>query len=176
MATNNLLIFKVGLNRFVQSQIKPQLTQALCVVADEIIRVIEASFEPTSTPPQSGDGNVDFPVYTANLRDATGIGVYCDGVLMAYRPNAIAQKKQNGKFGYQFLEEALQKGQHTYNTGVWIVLFSATPYALSINLKGSKWGRGVGFFDSLKDELISQVSAAINSGIKVITIPIGFDI
>ena len=86
-------------------------------IADEVLNIVEDSI----------------PYDTGNLMDSTGVGVYVNGVLSAFRFDNQATKPQyfHGKevWGRKTLDEALKLGAGTYVDGVWIVIFSTVPYA-----------------------------------------------
>jgi hypothetical protein len=111
------------------------------------------------------------------MRDATGVGVYCDSVLMAYRPPKEATKLQHmgSEFvnisGSENLEKALTLGCSKYTDGIWIVLFSAVPYAERVNDLGSPKMRGARYFDKFESWLLAEVKSRV-SGIN--NFPVGF--
>ena len=65
--------------------------------------------------------------------DSTGVGVYVNGVLSAFRysQQATVPQTYHGKkvWGKETLDKALAFGASTYIDGVWIVIFSTVPYA-----------------------------------------------
>lgn len=94
-------------------------------IADEILSVVQGSI----------------PYFTGNLMDSTGIGVYVNGVLHAFRYDQQADVPQTYKgqkvWGKDTLDKAFSLGSSTYIDGVWIVIFSTVPYAAYQNsLKG----------------------------------------
>lgn len=86
-------------------------------IADEVLLIVEDSI----------------PYDTGNLMDSTGVGVYVNGVLSAFRYSQQATVPQiyHGKEvrGKETLDKALAFGASTYIDGVWIVIFSTVPYA-----------------------------------------------
>lgn len=159
MATNhsahNAQVLKVGLKNFTETQVKPRLTAMLTQVAQQMVGMIDGSFV-------MPDGTTQFPVDTANLRDATGVGVYCDSRCQSFIPTKQAVKTQShngtkGIDGNALLHAAIQAGTTQFANGIWIVLFSTVPYAYKITTQGSKIGRGVGFFEALKQSLLNDV-------------------
>lgn len=155
----NRAVFSDGLKRFIEQQIKPKLLAMCKDVAQTIVNVIDGNF----TPP---NGTNQFPVWSSNLHDATGVGVYCDGVLSSFTPTARATTAQidesiTGIFGSKFLQQALANAATQFNSGLWIVLFSSVPYAYKVNTSGSPIGRGVGFFDALRETLLADVLAGL---------------
>lgn len=152
---HNSKVFKVGLKDFAEREIKAKLETMLRSVAERLVAYIDGGF----TPPW---GTSQFPVYTGNLHDATGVGVYIDGRLSSYIPTAIAvdQQTNQGEIGIDGsinLRNALQAATSQFSKGIWIVLFSTVSYAYKINTQGSRWGRGVGFFDALGETLFQNV-------------------
>lgn len=106
------------------------------------------------------DSQKVIPIYTGNLKDATGIGVYCNGVLKSYVPSQIATRPQSSGFhhrnvydiwGHQYLSDALEAAsKEDYSKGIWIVLFSAVPYAFYIEERD-------GFFSGIKDVMLNAI-------------------
>ena len=156
---HNSKVFKVGLKQFTEQQVKPKLLAMCKSVAQTIVGVIDGSF---AMP----DGTQQFPILSANLHDATGVGVYCDGVLSSFIPTARATAAQTdggtkGIIGSTLLQSAITNASTQFGKGIWIVLFSSVPYAYKINTQGSKRGRGVGFFEALKQTLLNDVIAGL---------------
>lgn len=125
---HNAKVMKEQCTYFLKGVAKPQLVAMLRSVAEEIVAAI--------------DGNGNIPIYTGNLHDATGVGVYVDGALSQYIPTKIATKKQRSGFGNTnwydidgslFLQSAMADAATEFNSGCWIVLFSAVPYAFHID-------------------------------------------
>lgn len=158
-AAHNSKVFKVGLNDYAERVIKAQLVAMLKSVAQTLVGVIDGSFV-------MPDGTTQFPVDTANLHDATGVGVYADGTIQHFIPTARATKAQShggvkGIFGSTLLQAAISNGETQFSKGIWIVLFSSVPYAYKINTQGSKIGRGAGFFEALKQTLLNDVISGL---------------
>lgn len=152
---HNSKVFKVGLNDYAERVIKAKLLTMLKSVAQTLVEIIDGSFV-------LPNGSRQFPVYSANLRDATGVGVYSDGAVQYFVPTAQAVKAQSDKgvhgiYGSSLLRAAISNGAAQFSKGIWIVLFSTVPYAYKINTQGSSWGRGIGFFDTLKQSLLTDV-------------------
>lgn len=161
-AAENRATIKLGIGDFIYKIVKPQILAMLKSVATRMVAIIDGDF---AMP----DGTTKFPVSTANLHDATGVGVYDDGKLSAYVPSKRATKKQrtglgsprSGIDGNALLQTALADGAGAFSKGMWIVLFSTVPYAYHINTAGSKIGRGVGYFKELEDVLTSEILAGL---------------
>ena len=106
------------------------------------------------------DSQKVIPIYTGNLKDATGIGVYRNGVLKRYVPSQIATRPQSSGFhhrneydiwGHQYLSDALEAAsKEEYGKGIWIVLFSAVPYAFYIEDRDA-------FFSDIKDVMLNAI-------------------
>lgn len=156
---HNSKVFKVGINDYAERVIKAKLVAMLKSVAQTLVGVIDGSFV-------MPDGTTQFPVDTANLHDATGVGVYADGVIQHFIPTAMATKAQSnggvkGILGSPLLQAAISNGATQFSKGIWIVLFSTVPYAYKINTQGSKIGRGAGFFEALKQTLLNDVISGL---------------
>lgn len=90
-----------------------------------------------------GDGNM--PYYSGNMRDSTALGVYFNGSLTAYIPPSSATRAQRYDeeaitdiWGKVWISDVLATTQD-YQKGLWVVLYSAVPYAMKIEEKGSKY-------------------------------------
>ena len=123
-----------------------RLLNALYTVAQDVMEYI--------------DSQKVIPIYTGNLKDATGIGVYRNGVLKRYVPSQIATRPQSSGFhhrneydiwGHQYLSDALEAAsKEEYGKGIWIVLFSAVPYAFYIEDRDA-------FFSDIKDVMLNAI-------------------
>lgn len=138
---NNIVVFKRGLNLFIEQKVKPQLTAILADVAQDVVDYIDQISSRTNAE--------GLPILTGALHDASGVGVYRDGVLSAYRPRQIYNTREGS--GQMFspedmLDYALSWGAQRLPTGIWLVIFSSMPYAAQIDTEGSPIGRGQGFF------------------------------
>ena len=159
----NQKLFEAGLKKYAEKTIKPMLSEILARVARNIVAYVGKSFQPFG---YYGGGNEMFPIWTSNLRDATGVAVYIDGVMTSYQPTelGIEQQVHKGDFsiiGAERFEEAVNLALTDYSTGIWIVLFSAVPYAYDVTNFGSPWGRGIGFFENLEDALTKDIISNI---------------
>lgn len=160
---HNIKVMKVALRDHAERVVKTRLLTMLRTVAAEMVKAIDEGFV-------MPDGSVQFPVWTANLHDATGVGVYADGTINYFVPTARAVKGQksgydrglNGLPGSSLLHAAItEAGGGQFRSGIWIVIFSTVPYAYRINTDGSRRGRGAGFFEVLKSRLINDVIAGL---------------
>jgi len=158
----NKRVFSKLLKLHVENMVKPKIVSILNNIAAWLVGVIDGDF----APHEKGGGTDVFPFWFGHLHDATGVGVYVDGVLMSYKPTNRGKGSQNDNetqthniIGTEYLENALQEASGEFANGIWIVLFSAVPYAYKVNTKGSPWHRGIGFFDTLEDTLKREVFA-----------------
>lgn len=104
------------------------------------------------------EGYGQIPVKTGNLRDSTGVGVYYNGSLRKFSPSQIATVSRDGLWGSQQLSKALNLASSSYNTGLWIVIFSTMPYAMKIDNR-------VGYFsEGLRDDLLNSLKVKIKNG------------
>lgn len=155
----NQRVFSKLLKQQVESIVKPKLVGILNNVADWMVQCVDESFTPFE---YHGGGNDIFPIWESQLRDATGVGVYVDGTLTSYKPTARGAKPQsyNGDMniiGTERLDMALLEAVGEFSSGIWIVLFSAVPYAYKVNTEGSPRGRGIEFFDTLEETLKAEI-------------------
>ena len=162
MADNNK-VFRDLLKAHADKVIVPQLTTMLDKIAEWMVGVIDGNFAPLE-----GKGNSGFPVYSGQLHDSTGIGVYVNGRLQGYKPTAVGRSKQHfggtkDIVGAEYLDNAISMASTKFAKGIWIVLFSTVPYAYKVNTSGSPWGRGVGFFNKLEDTIKAEVFANITA-------------
>lgn len=157
---HNRKVFSKGLKAFAK-EISDELMDKLAVVAQRMVEMIDGNFAPIDVE-NYPSGNDEFPVWTANLHDATGVGVYRDGALTGYVPTKFAKWKQSDGDtknidGFEELQNAIQEGAAEYGQGIWIVLFSAVPYAYRINEEGSSAGRGADFFNKTAEGMLNEV-------------------
>lgn len=163
MATNQQIVYE-GIKSFL-SERRRELFIKLREVATLLVRFIDGSFTPA--PPFEPGGNDSFPVWRGHLADSTGVGLYVDGRTEYYLPTKIGIKFQTSRgfagpiYGSQLLYRAITEGAAKFPKGVWIVLFSSVPYARRINTQGSKIGRGIGFFDKTKEQLLMTILSSI---------------
>jgi hypothetical protein len=150
---HNTKVFTKVANKWVKNVYRPALLSTLCAVAQTIVDYVNGV---------PIDGTDDFPRWSSNMLDSTGVAVYCDGRVYSFIPTKKATERQHAGAikdidGNVELQNAIALGQTRYNTGIWIVLFSAVPYACDINTFGSRLGRGAGYFTSLKSMLLNTV-------------------
>ncbi len=160
---HNSRVFKAGLKDYADSVITPKLEAVLRDVAQRMVNAIDRVFEPFE---QHGGGTKQFPVLEGQLHDATGVGVYINGRLSSYLPTKKGFDEQvhegeTGIIGSERLQQALNTAVSQFSEGIWIVLFSAVPYAYKVNTVGSPRHRGIGFFERTKSLLIDDVFAGL---------------
>lgn len=160
---HNSKVFKVGLEQYAERVIKTKLEAVLRGVAQELVNAIDGAFEPFE---QYGGGTKQFPVWTGQLHDATGVGVYINGRLSSYVPTAKGfypqfDEGEDEIVGSERLQTALNNAVSQFSKGIWIVLFSAVPYAYKVNEFGSPRHRGKDFFNRTKSLLVDDVFAGL---------------
>ena len=146
-ASHNKMVFKSTLEDAKYRISRPLLTAKLRKIAVDIVDEI--------------DGNLwindeTFPIYTSNLHDSTGIAVYDYSTITSFIPPQYAvEPQEHGDiqdiWGSQYLKDFINESAGKSSTGIWIVLFSAVPYAGLVNAYGSPWERGEDFFGLLKE-------------------------
>lgn len=158
---HNLSVIKVGLRDFAEKEAKKEVVRRMRIIADKMLDLIERVFSDTSE---------QFPEWTANLHDATGIGIYVDGHLDKYMPVQRASEYQESRIGEAIwgtteLSEAITNASTTFAKGLWLVMFSAVDYAEQVEDLGSPASRGQGFFTTLCEylgmDVIGQFGTAI---------------
>ena len=159
---HNVAVVKDKLSLFVKEK-KAEIVAKLMEVGQVVVDYVDKGFVPQTLRP---GGNNQFPIWTANMRDATGVGIYVDGHTAKFMPTKLAIHKQStggsmgarrGIDGHNFLLQSITEGASVFTTGIWIVLYCAVPYAAHINAHGSKWGRGQGFWDLEKAEFTNAI-------------------
>lgn len=152
--SHNSHVFENMLTQYAENTLATRIEATLKRVAEKMVGIIDNSFKMPS-------GTDTFPVFTANLHDATGVGVYINGSVASFIPTKRATTMQTHKGvevdGNSLLSTALSEASTTYSKGIWIVLFSAVPYAYKVDTQGSPIHRGVGFFEDLEDRLLKDV-------------------
>ena len=143
---HNIEVIKKKCSHFLVQEVKPQLTVILNNVAQAVLDYIEQM--------------TSLPQYTGNLHDATGVGIYVDGQLSSYVPTKIATKFQSSGFHYRneykidgslYLQSALKDATTEFSDGVWIVVFSAVPYAFYIQERPEQ------YFSEISEALLREI-------------------
>lgn len=146
-------------------KVKDYIITKMREVATTMVNWIDGKFAPV--PPYAPGGNSEFPVWWGHLADSTGVGLYIDGRTEYFVPTAIGIKYQKSTnyasqiFGAPMLQQAITNTAAKFPKGIWIILFSAVPYAEKINIFGSPIGRGIGFFDKSIQELTALILSRI---------------
>lgn len=116
------------------------------------------------------------PVFTGNLADSTGLGVYFNGVLKEFMPTQRANMPQTYKgelvWGNLLLEMALADAAYKYNKGIWVVLFSTVPYAVRVDKNGTTRFEDGYFTHDLVPDMLNQFKLAFAKEFPNITLPI----
>ena len=158
---HNLSVIKVRLREFAEKEAKQEVVRRMRIIAGKMIDLIESVFS---------DASEQFPEWTANLHDATGIGIYVDGHLDRYMPVQRASEPQESESGEEIwgteeLSEALTKASTAFAKGLWLVMFSAVEYAERIDNIGSPKERGIKFFTTLCEYLGMDVNEQFGTAI-----------
>ena len=160
----NSSVFHSGTKNYIEHVVKPKLEAMLRKLAQDTVSYIDGAFFPIPPYAEEEGGNDKFPVWEGQLRDATGCAVYIDGRVSSFIPTSKARYKQSDKasgivdiVGSVFLKNAINLASSRFTKGLWIVIFSATPYAFRIDSGGSSAGRGKGYFETIKNVTVQRV-------------------
>lgn len=164
--SQNSSVFHAGTKNHIEHVVKPKLEAMLRKLAQDTVSYIDCAFVPI--PPYANEdgegGNDKFPVWEGQLRDATGCAVYIDGRVSSFIPTSMGRYLQHDDEsgienidGTEFLKNAIDLASSRFTKGLWIVLFSAVPYAFRINTEGSPWDRGKGYFETIKNVTVQRV-------------------
>lgn len=164
---HNMSVFAYGVTNYVERVIKKELIKILCDVADYMVKTIDGDYTPWSIHDDGHlpyGGNNQFPVWVGQMHDATGVAIYDEGSVIRYLPTKKALDSQSQRYesiygiiGNTYLQQAINEGQLNFPKDIWLVLFCAVPYAYKVNEFGSPWGRGVGFFEANKEQLLVEL-------------------
>lgn len=112
----------------------------------------------------------DIPEYSGHLRDATGVALYVDGALNHFVPTiSSSSRPQSSGFHYrneygingvEYLKNTVNDATTDFSDGIWIVLFSAVPYAYFLNypqLVSNLSKVQGGFFNNISEEFIQKI-------------------
>lgn len=152
----NSSIFKKNLEKFGNEQLKVILGKVLEEAAREIVSFIEKAKA--------------IPVYTGNLQDSTGVGVYMSGSLISYKPVKIAREPRivnYGKgtmgepnkeyWGTDELTRAIGAAASDYSSGFYIVVFSTMPYAYKVEETNDY------FYNNMTSKLVESIKLALQA-------------
>lgn len=158
---HNISVVTLRLKEFAAKEAKKEVLRRMRLIARKLLDEITSGFD------QNDD---QYPVDTGNLADATGIGIYADGVLESYIPIQRADKPQENEIGEEVwgteeLTDALNRASTKFAKGLWLVVFSVMDYSRRIETKGSPKDRGMGFFTKFIEltgaDVKNQFGAAI---------------
>ena len=158
--SHNRAVAKASVEEYLK-KVKANIVAKLREVAKMMVDWIDGKFEPI--PPYTPGGNDNFPVWFGDMHDATGVGLYVDGRTEYFMPwvSRIAPQSStnyNGEiWGHEMLQQAITNTASKFPKGIWIILFSAVPYAEKVNVFGSPLGRGIRFFDKSTQELTALI-------------------
>ena len=146
-ASHNKMVFKSTLEDAKYRISRPLLTAKLRKIAVDMVDEIDVNL---------WNNDEQFPIWTSNLHDSTGIAVYDYGAITSFIPPQYGKKKKKygnikNIWGSQYLKDFINESAGKFSKGIWIVLFSAVPYAGLVNAYGSPWERGEDFFGLLKE-------------------------
>lgn len=137
------------------AEVRKEIVKSLRMVADDMLRYIE------------DEADVSIPIYTGNMHDATGVAIYVDGKTNYLKvPKKKATRKQRTGpsmgnrrqiDGHDFLMKSITEGAGVFNNGIWIVLYSAVPYAAHIDTLGSPLDRGKEYFWRAREKFANMV-------------------
>lgn len=135
---NMAVIQKAAKRPSTERMFDKEMGESLSAIADYVMEMMEEQI----------------PFDTGNLHDSTGIGIYVNGVLTAFRYQRAANVNRDGKWGYMELNRAFAAGAMQYSSGVWLVAFSTMPYAAKIDELTEYFSEG--FRDELKDLVTNE--------------------
>lgn len=146
---DNVALVTLRLKELAEKEAKREVLKRMRRIAKYMVDFIDSHF---------ADDNANFPQYTANLHDATGIAIYDDGKLEAYLPTQRASEPQKteigeDEWGAQELANVVAQGVSKFSKGLWLVMYSASSYAERIEDSGSPKDRGRDFFTNLWEYL-----------------------
>ena len=160
----NSSVFHAGTKNHIEHVVKPKLEAMLRKLAQDTVSYIDGAFFPIPPYAEEEGGNDKFPVWEGQLGDATGCAVYIDGRVSSFIPTSKGRYLQHDEEsgienidGTEFLKNAIELASTRFIKGLWIVLFSAVPYAFRINTEGSPKGRGEGYFETIKNVTVQRV-------------------
>lgn len=146
---DNVALVTLKLKEFAEREAKREVIKRIRRIAERMVDFIDSNFD---------DNSVQFPQFTANLHDATGIAVYDDGRLESYLPTKRASEPQvspigEEEWGSEELGHAIKQGVAKFSKGLWLVMFSASSYSETVEDAGSPADRGRRFFTALWEYL-----------------------
>mgnify|MGYP000130252761 CR=1 FL=1 len=157
----NIATVRLKLKEFAETTGKKEVLKRMRLIASRMVDYIDENFD---------KGSNQFPEYTANLHDATGIAIYADGRLDKFLPTKRATSAQEGptgqpEWGAEELDFAISQLASRFSTGLWLVMFSASSYAEHIERMGSPKDRGRNFFTTLWEILSIDIQDTFGTAI-----------
>lgn len=157
---HNKAVVTLKLKQFAATEAKREVLRRMRRVAQYMVDFIDTHF---------ADDSQDYPQYTANLHDATGVAIYDDGRLEQYLPTQRASEPQKSpigedEWGSQELSNIVHQGASRFSKGLWLVLFSASTYAETIENVGgpTEAQRGRNFFTNLWEYISIDIKQEFN--------------
>lgn len=146
---DNVALVTLKMKEFAEKEAKREVLKRMRRIARYMVDFIDRNF---------ADDSQQYPQYTSNLHDATGVAIYDDGKLEHYIPTQRASKPQKSpigedEWGAQELANVIRQGVTRFSKGLWLVMFSASSYSEHIEDMGSPRDRGRSFFTSLWEYL-----------------------
>lgn len=157
----NLATVKLIIEAFTQKHAKKLVLDRMRLIASRMVEYIDDRFNKDSQ---------QYPEYTANLHDATGVAIYADGRLDKFLPTKRATSPQLGidgsdEWGSTELEFAISQLASRFSKDLWLVMFSASSYADLVDDSGSPKERGRDFFTSLWEVLSIDIQDEFKTSI-----------
>lgn len=128
-------------------------SDSVLMKVEELAEEIKAYVLSHASKPGGGvDGT---PIDTGNLLDSIGVGIYLNGTLVSFKTgdkSAIESQHFGNEeyWGRDKLNYALNRTSDLGNE-LTLKVFSASPISQMINEEGSSIGRGVDYFEDIKD-------------------------
>lgn len=148
---DNLAFIKLRMHDFAEHEAKREVLKRMRRIARYMVDFIDSHFDKKSQ---------QYPEYTANLHDATGVAIYDNGKLESYMPTKRATEPQKSpidedEWGSEELTNVIRQGLARFSKGLWLVMFSASSYAEKIEDIGgpTEEERGRNFFTALWEYL-----------------------
>lgn len=147
----NVALVTLKMKEFAEKEAKREVLKRMRRIAQYMVDFIDSHF---------ADDSQQYPQFTANLHDATGVAIYDDGRLEQYIPTRRASGPQRtpigeDEWGSEELANVIRQGTAKFREGLWLVMFSASSYAETIeNIGGpTEEERGRKFFSALWEYL-----------------------
>ncbi len=112
------------------------------------------------------------PIWTGNLLESSGVGVYVHSVLTKYRhnrpvwhPQDMPQKGIDEIWGEDYLPVALSLGRTHFGDGIGLAVVVSAPYALHVQEGRGDYGRGLGASAGYWDRITAASASIIRKNI-----------